>query len=292
MERGKDAILVTGATGKQGGAVARELLSHGHRVRALTRHPRGPAALRLLGLGAELVEGDFARPATLAPALDGAWGVFSVQNSWEAGPAREVEQGRRLAEVAFSRGVACFVYSSVGSAHRATGIPHFESKWQIEQTVRALSFPLHTILRPVFFMENFLSPAFRPALLEGRLMLALKPGTVLQMVAVADIGKFARLAFEQHVLLNRREIDLAGDERTMPETAEILGRVLGRPIRFVQAPIEDVRRQSEDYAVMLEWFDHVGYNVDIARLEEDYGVRLLRLPGWAAQANWLEPAAA
>jgi uncharacterized protein YbjT (DUF2867 family) len=161
MQKGRDVVLVTGATGQQGGAVARQLLSRGHKVRALTRKPQGEAAKALAGLGAEVVPGDLDEVGSLEKALAGAWGVFSVQNTWEAGVEAEERQGKRLAELARQAGVSHFVYTSVGSAHRRTGIPHFDNKARIEETVRGLGFPSYTILRPVFFMENWTSPRSR-----------------------------------------------------------------------------------------------------------------------------------
>jgi len=292
MNRGKDLILVTGATGKQGGSVARELLANGHKVRAMTRKPDGEAARALARLGAEIVPGDLDDAASLERAVLGAWGVFAVQNTWEAGVEREEEQGKRLAEVARRRGVQHYVYSSVGSAHRRTGIPHFENKWRIEEKVRSLGFPSHVVLRPVFFMENWTSPGLLPALQEGKLAIALEPTTVLQMIAVRDIGKYGLRAFERHAELNRREIDIAGDQHTTPETAQILSQAIGREIRFVPVPIEEVRKASADYGAMLEWFDRVGYDVDIAKLSRESGVRPTTFAEWAASVDWQPVSAA
>ena len=286
MDKGKSVILVTGATGNQGGAVARHLLSRGYKVRALTRKPESGAAKELARRGASVVQGDLDDPALLERALEGVWGVFAIQNTWEAGVAQEEEQGKRLAELARKKGVQHFVYTSVGSAHRQTGIPHFDNKWRIEETVRRLGFPSYTILRPVFFMDNFLTPWFKPGLLEGKLLIGVKPSTVLQMIAVDDIGKFGLRAFEQHEQMNRRAIDIAGDQHTMPRTVEILSKEIGRKIEFVQVPIAEVRKFSEDYATMLEWFDRVGYNADIPKLSAEYGIRPMTLAQWAAQASW------
>src|SRR6201981_991039 len=129
----------------------------------------------------------------------------------------EEAQGKRLATLAREAGVEHYVYTSVGSAHKQTGVPHFDNKWRIEETVRALRFPSHVILRPVFFMENLLAPF---SLQGSTLAWALAPGTKLQMIAVDDIGWFGARAFTD-AALNRREIDLAGDVRTMPEAAGI-----------------------------------------------------------------------
>ena len=291
MERGKDLIVVTGATGHQGGATARELLAKGHKVRAMTRKPESPAAKELAKLGAEVVKGDLDDSASLERALAGAWGTYAVQNTWEAGVEREEQQGLRFADVARKAGIKHYVYASVASAHRHTGIPHFENKWRVEERVRSLGFPSYTIIRPVFFMENFFLPSLLPAIQQGQLAVALDPKTMLQMIAVSDIGKYGAWAFENHAALNGRAIDIAGDRLAMPETAEIIGRVARREVKFVRVPIEEVRKFSEDYALMLDWFDRVGYDADIAKTSAESGVRPTKLADWAAKQNWaLEPA--
>ena len=279
-------ILVTGATGQQGGAVARELLANGYRVRAMTRKPDSAPMRELVKLGAEAIQGDLDDVASLKRAAQGAWGLFAVQNTWEAGVEKEEVQGKRLAEVAKAAGVQHFVYASVGSAHRRTGIPHFENKSRVEETVRGLGFPSYTIIRPVFFMENWLSPWFKPGIAQGKLMIGLAPATVLQMIAVEDIGKYGLLAFKKHAELNGRALDIAGDEKNMPETAQILSKAAGKKIVFEAVPIEEVRKASEDYALMLEWFDRTGYNVDIQTNAKEFGIRPTKLEEWASRQNW------
>ena len=271
-------ILITGVTGHQGGAVARALQNSPFRLRGLTRKPESEPAAALARRGVDVVTGDLDDEATLRRALAGAWGVFGVQNAWEAGVEGEEAQGKRLATLAREAGVEHYVYTSVGSAHTRTGIPHFDSKWRIEETVRSLRFPSHVILRPVFFMENLLAPS---SLQGDTLSVALGPATKVQMIAVDDIGWFGARAFTHAAALNRREIDLAGDERTMPEAAAVLAKALGRPIAFAQTPIEQVRQYSEDLALMLDWFERVGYSADIAGLEREFGRTLTKLADWA-----------
>jgi uncharacterized protein YbjT (DUF2867 family) len=265
-------------TGHQGGAVAQALQGTGFHLHGLTRKPDSERAAALARHGVDIVKGDLDDEATLRRALAGAWGVFGVQNAGEAGVEREEAQGKRLATLAREAGVQHFVYTSVGSAHKRTGVPHFDSKSRIEDTVRGLGFPSHVILRPVFFMENLIAPF---SLQGSTLAWALGADTKLQMIAVDDIGWFGARAFTDAAAFNRREIDLAGDVRTMPEVAEILTEALGRPIAFVQTPIEQVRQFSKDTAVMLQWFERVGYSADIAGLEREFGRPLAKLPGWA-----------
>ena len=272
-------ILITGATGKQGGAIAAQLVGAGFSLRAMTRKPDSAAARALAARGIAVVAGDLDDEASLRSALAGAWGAYAVHNPWEAGVEKEEVQGKRFARLAKDAGVHHLVYSSVGSADRQTGIPHFENKWRIEETVRGLDFPSHVILRPVFFMENLLSPVF----LNGdKLISALQPGTVLQMIAVTDIGKYGARAFTDAERLNRREIDIAGDALTLPGAARQLGRALGRPLEYQAIPMAEVRSNSEDLALMLEWFERTGYDVDIPALDREFGIAPTRFAAWAA----------
>jgi uncharacterized protein YbjT (DUF2867 family) len=271
-------VVITGVTGKQGGATARELVGKGFALRGMTRRPHSDEARALAQLGIDIVEGDLDDEASLKKALDGAWGVYAVQNTWEGGVEKEETQGHRLARVAKAAGVEHYVYASVGSAHRRTGIPHFDNKSRIEDTVTTLGFPSYTIIRPVFFMENLTSPWF----LNGdQLLAAMNPTTELQMIAVADIGKYGALAFTDPARMKNRAVDIAGDEVTMPQAAAVLSEALGRTITFVQLPIEAVRKNSEDLAIMLQWFGDVGYDVHIGSLAREFGIRPTTLKEWA-----------
>ena len=286
MNKDRDVILVSGATGHQGGAVARRLIARGFKVRAMTRKPNEEKARALASLGAEVVAADLNDAASLERALAGAWGAFAVQNTAEAGVEGEEEQGKRFAEVAKKTGVSHLVYTSVASANRNTGIPHFDNKFRIEQKVRSLGFPAWTIIRPVFFMDNFLTPWFKPAIAGGKFVMPLKPDTVLQLIAAEDIGWFGAHAFEMHEQMNGVDVDIAGDAHTMPQTAEILSRAAGRKIEFVRAPIEEIRKVSEEFAIMFEWMDRVGYDADIPALVKQHGYRPTPLTAWAPKQKW------
>ena len=273
-------ILITGATGKQGGALVRHLVGKGFHLKAMTRNPASDAAKALAARGVELVAGDLNDAASLKAALTGAWGAFGVQNTWEAGVAGEEEQGKRFATMAKEAGVQHFVYTSVGSAHLKTGIPHFDNKSRIEDTVRSLGFPSFVILRPVFFMENLVSPWF----LNGDMLVtAMKPTTKLQMIASDDIGRVAAQAFIRSADFAGKEIDLAGDVATMAETAAVLSQALGRKLTFMEIAIAEVRKNSEDFALMLEWFASTGYSADIPAVERAFNLKLTTLAEWAAQ---------
>jgi uncharacterized protein YbjT (DUF2867 family) len=219
--------LIAGATGNQGGAVARRLLDRSFPVRGLTGDPKKPEAQALADQGAEVVQGDMEGHSAMARVLEGAYGVFSVQNFWEVGYSREVQQGNTVADAAKAARVEHFVYSSVGSAHRQKRIPHFDSKQEVEEHVREIELP-YTILRPVFFKQNW--EGMREHILGGTLVQPLDPDNPFQQVAIEDVGAFAAIAFEHPNEWIRREVDLAGGDQTTPEIAETFGRVVGREI--------------------------------------------------------------
>jgi uncharacterized protein YbjT (DUF2867 family) len=280
-------ILVTGATGQQGGAVARQLLKQpGFAVRAFTRDPAKPAARDLAQAGAEMIQGDLDDTDSVRRALEGAYGAFSVQNFMEAGYDGEIRQGKQLADAAKAAGVQHFVYSSVVSAERQTGLPHFESKWQIEQHIGQGGLS-HTILRPVFFMQNWYN-YMREPILHGTLPLPLNPQTPLQQISVDDIGAFAALAFQNPSKWHGRTVELAGEELTMLRVSELLTRAVRRPVRYVQVPWEQFRENAgEEMTKMYRWFEDVGYHVDIAALRKEHPQlatleRVLRQQDWAA----------
>src|SRR5512134_2719560 len=217
-------IAVTGATGQQGGAVARKLLADGWKVRALTRDLDKPTAQALAQAGAELVAGDMDSRSDLEAAFRGAYGVFSVQNFWlpNVGFEGEIQQGKNVADAAKTAGVQHLVYSSVGAAHRGMGQKHFESKWIIEQYIQTLDIP-YTILRPVAFFENFNWE--RPAISNGNFQaMGLRPEKERQMVAVEDIAVFAALALANPEEYSGKTIELAGDELTEQQIADTFSK--------------------------------------------------------------------
>ena len=263
-------ILVTGATGQQGGAVARHLLKQaGFAVRALTRDPATHNARSLAQAGAELFQGDLDDPASVRRALEGAWGVFSVQNFMETGCDGEIRQGKTLADAAKAAGVQHFVYSSVVCADRKTGVPLFESKRQIEQHITQSGFS-HTILRPAFFMQNWYN-YMREPILNGTLPLPLNPQTHLQQISVEDVGAIGTMVFQVPAKWSGRAIDLASEELIMLRVAEILSRAIGRSVKYVQVPWEEFRQSAgEEMTKMYRWFNDVGYHVELAALRREF----------------------
>jgi uncharacterized protein YbjT (DUF2867 family) len=284
--RYEKTILVTGATGQQGNAVARALLAEGWRVRALVRDPAKFAAVELQRLDAELAQGDLDDPAALDRACAACYGVFSVQTYFTpAGTLGEIRQGKALADAAARAKVEHFVYSSVHSADKHTGIPHFESKWQIEAHIHSLGLPA-TILRPVFFMENFRT--FFPPALENNvyvIRVPVKPATPLALISVADIGAFAAVAFANPAQYIRHALEIGGDVLTMPEAVGKMHAHFRKHFTFEQQPIEEIRAASADLARMFEWLDQVGQKLDLADLRRRHP-QLMSLQDWLARSRW------
>jgi uncharacterized protein YbjT (DUF2867 family) len=275
-------ILVTGATGQQGGAVAKALLAKGQKVRVMTRNPEKAASLAKAG--AEVVQGDLTNQAILQMALRGVHGVFAMSTPFEAGMEAEVRQGIMLADAAKQAGITHYVYTSVGSAHRNTGIPHFESKWKVEQHIRQIGLPA-TILRPVWFMENFTT--FSKPSTKGILMMPMRADKKLAMVALRDIGEFGAAAFMRPNDFLGQAIDLAGDELTMPEVAAQLSKVTGRSIQFQGLPLEQAEAaMGHDLATMFRWFNEVGYAIDIPALKQKFQMPLTTFAEWIKTVDW------
>jgi uncharacterized protein YbjT (DUF2867 family) len=282
----KRSVLVTGATGKQGGAVARALLSGGHRVKALTRKPDGDAARRLRSAGADLVTGDLGDRASVVKAARGVDTVFLMGDSIEAGAEEESRQGIIAAEAVKEAGVGHLVYSSVADANKKTGIPHFDSKYLVEKHIAGLGIP-YTISAPASFMENIVAPWSIGPLRQGTYAFPMPPKRVIQLVAVADIGAFVAALIERRDQVFGKRFDLAGDELSGEQQAKILSDAIGRPINYQEIPIAVARQQSEDVAIMFEWFDRVGADADIAALRRDFSeVRWHSFADWAREFDW------
>jgi uncharacterized protein YbjT (DUF2867 family) len=278
-------IAVTGATGQQGNAVVRHMLAAGWRVRALTRDPDKPAAKALRDQGAELVKADNDDRVSLIAAFKGADAVFAVQNYWlpNVGKEGEIRQGKLAADAAKQASVRHFIYSSVGAAHRGMGQKHFESKLEIEDYLKALGLPF-TIIRPVAFMENVnrsrvtISNGTYPAM-------GLPPDKRSQTIAVDDIGMFVAHILAHPDRYLAKTIEFAGDEMTERETADVLAKVIGRPVALTRRETPPGAAPNPEMAAMYTFFSGEAYDADIAALRRDLPKlqtyeMFLRRSGW------------
>jgi uncharacterized protein YbjT (DUF2867 family) len=279
----KLTVVVTGSTGKQGGAVARGLLKQGHKVRAVTRDPNSKQAKSLAQAGASLVAASFEDTESIKKALDGATSLFAMTTPF-GGTDAEIRQGVAASDAAKAAGVH-LVFTSVGSANRQTGVPHFDSKYEVEKHIAKIG-ARATILAPVAFMENLYF--IQEQLATGVYASALSPTRSLAQVAVADIGAVAVRVLEDADRFTGKRFDLAGDELTGNDAMAILSSVTGRSFSYFQVPLDVVRqRMGEDAVKMYEWFDRAGFTVDRAALRREFPeVAFHDFESWAKTQDW------
>jgi uncharacterized protein YbjT (DUF2867 family) len=262
-------VLITGATGRQGGAAARSLLARGVPVRALTRSPSSAPAGVLAALGAEIVQGDLDDAASLTRAMDGVSGVFSVQDPWAHGVAREVEQGTRLADVARQAGVRHFVYGSVACADQPTGVPHFESKGRVERHIQAIGLPA-TIIRPVFFMELLLPTYDKARYVWGMLGRVLGRAGRVQLTSARDIGHLAADAFTDPDAHVGRVLELAAEELRYEELVATYRSAFGKKPASFSPPLAIVGLFDREAATNFRWIGRHGWHLDLAAQRARY----------------------
>ena len=287
MAASEKVILITGASGRQGGAVIRHMLPKGWKLRALVFKSDDATVQRFARQGIEVVRGNLDEPSSLEKATRGAYGVYSVQDFWSVGAKREVQQGKNLADAAKKSGVEHFVYSSVGGAERSSGIDHWDSKWQVENHIRALGLPA-TMIRPAAFMENYYVEQVEIGILKGKLMDPIRAGKSYQTIASDDIGAFVSLAFERPKEFIGTELEIAGSELTNSGAAEVFSRVLGKPVKFRHLPMPIVRLfMGKEFYQMFRWFNESGFKADIAGLRRRYPeVHLHTLEEWLRSEGW------
>jgi len=279
-------VLVTGATGKQGSHLVSELLARGHSVRAFTRKPESPAAAALAARGVTIVRGDFEDQGSLERAARGVDTVFAMATPFEIGEKAETREGINIVHAASAVGVSHLVYSSVAGADRATGIPHFDSKFEVEKEVRRSGVPF-TIVAPVFFMENFLADYMADGIAKGSIAIAVPATRRMQQIALADIAQFTALVIERRESFLGKRIDIASDELTFATAAAAMSEASGRHIEYTALPIDSVRQWNEDLARMYVWFDRVGYDADVVGLRSLYPeVDWHRFSDWAREQDW------
>jgi uncharacterized protein YbjT (DUF2867 family) len=287
MVANKRKILVTGATGQQGGALARLLLQKKHEVYALIRNtePESPKAQNLRNLGAKLIKGDLDNPESLEQATNGIDSVFLMGTWVEVGTEGETRRGKMMVDIAKEKKIEHLVYSSVVNADKNTGIPHFESKYKVEQHIKNSGIP-YTIIGPTFFMDNLLSYS-RAGLQQGQLALPLSPSVILQQSALENIAEFFALVLEGRNSFLGKRIDITSDELTGEQAAKVLSDELRRKISYVQVPLEQIRQASEDLALMFQWFERIGTGVDVTSLHKQYPeVNWLTFKDWVKSQNW------
>ena len=273
-------IFVTGGTGNQGGAVARNLISSGFTVKALTRNPDSAKALDLKKLNIQLVKGDLNNADTYREYLKDIYGIFSVQ-TFENGVDKEISQGITLATLAKEFGIKHFLYSSALGTDLDSGISHIDSKLKIENHIKQSGLPF-TIIRPSSLYENFLIPQVKKGILKGKLVQPVNGDTILQYVAAVDIGKAATRIFENNERYMGKILPLATEQLSTLEVAQIFSEVLNKKIEYKKLPALIIKLFiGKSVYKMFKWMDEKNRfskeNVDSTRKEFP---NLLSLKTW------------
>jgi len=282
-------VLVLGATGNQGGAVARRLTDDGIAVRAFARDAASSGAAALQRLGAEIIEGDLQDTDALERAAKGAYGVFCVLPFFTSHQQQETRIGMAVADAAKAAGVEHFVYSSAAGAHRSTGVPHLDSKWLVEQHIRYIDLPA-TVLRPVAF-NNSLLPYRDPALRDGVLSDSRPGHSRVAQIAEEDFAAFVSLALREPDEWLDVNTDVASDIVSVAELAAVIGRVLDRPVRHEQIGWTYTRAAyGGEIARLMRWVDAVGTDLDIIAFRARFPwltplETWMRAHDWAGQAD-------
>lgn len=236
----RKTILVTGATGAQGGSVARTLLKENKfRVRILTRNAKSQRAQMLKRAGAEVVEGDMEHPESLAKALKSVYGVFAITNFWEHF-AKEYQLGVNLADAAKEAGVQHFVMHTLDDYYNLSrgrySVPQCDIKAALENYVGTTTLPA-TFIRTAFYYENFFGMFPLQKGEDHSFHFGFPQGdTKLAMTSAEDVGGVVNAVFEDPAQFTGRSIGVVGDDYTCDEYAEIMSRVLKRNIRYNYVP--------------------------------------------------------
>ena len=277
----REPVLVLGATGGQGGAVAAALLDAGIPMRALVRDPGSERARKLATAGAELAAGDFTDPVALTVAMRDTAAAFALTTPFEAGPDAEPVQGEAIIAAARVVRLPFLVFSSVAGATAHTGVPHFESKAVVERRLAASGIP-HTIVAPTYFYDNALG-GYRE-IQGGMLELPLPADHRLQQLDRRDLGRFVALMLRSGPdAFAGRRIEIASDAPTPAQMSSALSSALGRPVEFTETPMPLVRARSADMAAMWDFLRGEGYQADIEGLRRDYPS-----VGWTSFAEWAQ----
>jgi uncharacterized protein YbjT (DUF2867 family) len=254
-------ILVTGATGAQGGSVVRHLLKGGRfKVRCLTRKPESERASALVQAGAETVRGDLGNAESLKAAMRDCYGVFGVTNFWEHFD-KEAFHGKNLIDAVKESEIGHFVFSTLPPAQKLSEekleVPHFDLKARMEEYARSLNLPA-TYAHVAFYYENFLE-FFTPKLQEdGSYLFGFPQGdTPLAAVGVEDVGGVVATIFERPEEFRDQSVGIVGEDLPCGTYAGIMSRVLGKKIIYRYIPREVFAKLgfpgAEDLANMFEY---------------------------------------
>jgi uncharacterized protein YbjT (DUF2867 family) len=281
MQNGK-TVFVTGATGNQGGAVVRHLVKKGFYVKALIRNPGSPRAQLIVQDHVELVQGDLNDPDSYKNYLQNVDAVFCNLHFLE-GVDKEIQQGLNLVTISKEQGVKHFLYSSVVGCDLNTGIPHWDSKFKIENHIKLTGIDF-TILRPASLFENLLVPQVKSRILKGKLVLPSRKDIVQQFIGTDDIGRISSVVLYNPTKYAGRTISLASEQLDGSELAAVFSKVLKRDIKFQQLPMFIVRIvMGKGLTKMFRWI-----NDNDAVFVKDIEENKKEFPGMLSIEKWIE----
>lgn len=275
-------IFVTGATGNQGGAVVRNLVSKGFRVKALIRNPDSTLAKSITGEHVKIIKGDLNDPSSYRNYLQNVDGVF-CNLQFTAGVDKEIQQGLNLATISLEQGVKHFVYSSVVGCDLNTGIPHWDSKLLIEKHIKSTGLN-YTILRPASLFENLLMPPVKSRILKGKLVLPTRADKIQQFISSDDIGRISTIIIADPLKYSGRTITLASEQMSGNQLARVFSTVLNREIKFQQLPMFITRLvMGKGLTKMFRWINNSDslFMKDIESLKKEF-------PGMLSIEKWIE----
>jgi uncharacterized protein YbjT (DUF2867 family) len=271
-------VLVCGATGRFSG-LNELLINRGHRVLAGTRSPDSPAARQLRDHGAQIVRLDFDDPSSISRAARHADAVVAAGTTHAAGPAADIRHGRAVVDAAAAARVDRLVYITVAGADRRTGVPLIDSKYEVEHYLRRSGVP-HTIVAPVYLMENMWNPWNAAALTAGRLPTPVSRFRPLQQIPISDVLELTAHILQSHNTGRGERIEIASDELTAERAAEIITRLLGRHVNVEDPPADQPNP-------LFIWLERVGTQVDIAALRQRFpDIGWHTFAEWATEQNW------
>jgi len=294
-------IAVVGATGSQGGSVARFLKNSGkYRVRGLTRNTDSDAAQKLQAEGIELVVADLTNKESLVNAFSGCYGVFGVTNYWEAPdkPEIELQQGHNIADAAKQAGIKHVVFSSLEDCEKLSGgkykVAHFDGKARIAEYMKSIGLSV-TEVRLAFYMDNF-QTNMHPKDENGTWVFSLPMGNKrMAMVAVQDIGGIVLYTFDHPNESIGKVYGVAGDALTGEEIAQQFTQVTGKPAIYRDIPVEVFKKfpfpGAAELGNMFQFYQDSATKVnDVPHCKQIYP-QLKSFKDWLQQTGFLSGSA-
>jgi uncharacterized protein YbjT (DUF2867 family) len=275
-------IFVTGATGNLGGATLRNLLSMGFHVKALVRNPAASVTKLIAHENLEIIKGNLDDPASYREHLNNIDGVF-CNLIFSEGVDKEMRQGFELVNCSKEKNVTHFVYSSVIGCDLNTGIPHWESKFKIENQIKASGIG-YTIIRPASLYENLLIPDVKKRILKGKLVLPTRKNKIQQFISSEDVGRVATTVFSNPEKYQGRTITLAAEQMDGEQLASLFSKVMGKDIKFQQLPMFITRLVMGSKLVkMFRWINNNDalFVKDISALKNEF-------PGMISFEKWIK----